>query len=70
MSTMTPFDVVILVAVVAAVALCVRYLVRSSRNGCSDCASASSCNAYATGGTCKAANDMLRNVDAAFSAKK
>lgn len=67
---MTPFDIVILAAVAAAVVLCVRHLIRSNKDGCSDCGSASSCSAYETGAPCSAAEDMLRHADAALSAKK
>ena len=49
---MSPVDVIIVVAVVAAFVACVRYLGKSQKNGCSECGG--SCSAHGKG-DCSAA---------------
>ena len=63
---MSGIDVVIVVAVAAVLAQCVRSFVRH-KDGCADCASAGSCSASARAqGRCVATEDMLRRADAAL----
>ncbi|MBP3884476.1 MAG: FeoB-associated Cys-rich membrane protein [Olsenella sp.] len=63
-------DIVIIAAVAAALAFCVRRLARGGAGGCGDCASSSSCSARATGeGTCRVAKDMVARADAALREK-
>ncbi len=67
---MSPVDVVIILAVAAIVALCVRRLLKGEAGGCSDCASGASCTARKTGrGSCKVAADMVARADAALSGR-
>ncbi len=61
---MSAIDVVIVAIVLAAVAGCVRYLLKSNKKGCSDCGNSGSCH-----GSCEAAGKMLADVDAAFAKK-
>ncbi|OUO34238.1 hypothetical protein [Olsenella sp. An290] len=63
---MGPVDIGILALVAVLVALCVRHLVRSGRDGCSSCGSREGCSARAAGGTCSAAEDMLRRAERAL----
>ena len=56
---MSPVDVIIVVAVVAAFVACIRYLGKSQKNGCSDC-----------GGSCSAARRMLADADRALARAK
>ncbi len=63
-------DIVIVVAVAAAVAFCVRRLAKGGAGGCGDCGSRSTCTARATGeGTCKVAQDMVAKADAALAGR-
>lgn len=61
---LNPIDVLIIAIVLLAVVACVRYLVKSNKNGCSDCGKSGSCH-----GSCEAAGKMLADVDAAFAKK-
>ena len=61
---LNPIDVLIIAIVLLAVVACVRYLVKSNKNGCSDCGKSDSCH-----GSCNAAGKMLADVDAAFAKK-
>ena len=61
---MNPLDVVILLAVAAVVALCVRSIARETSE-CSTCGDAG-CTARYTGGHCRAADDMLRRANEAL----
>lgn len=61
---LNPIDVLIIAIVLLAVVACVRYLVKSNKNGCSDCGKSGSCH-----GGCEAAGKMLADVDAAFAKK-
>ncbi len=63
-------DVVILALVAVALFCAVRSLVRSRKDGCSECGSASVCSAHAEGGTCKVADEMIRHADAALGPKR
>lgn len=63
-------DIVIVVAVAAAVAFCVRRLAKGGAGGCGDCGSRSTCTARTTGeGTCKVAQDMVAKADAALAGR-
>ncbi len=59
---MSPIDVVIVAIVAVAFVACVHYLVKSNKDGCSDCGKSGSCH-----GSCEAAGKMLADVDAAFA---
>ena len=61
---MSPMDVLIIAIVLLAFVACIRYLVKSNKNGCSDCGNSGSCH-----GSCEAADKMLADVDAAFAKK-
>ena len=56
-------DIVVVIAIVAAVVACVRWLIRS-RGGCVGCASASTC-ASAFTGRCEVADGMVARAEAA-----
>ena len=60
---MNPTDLLVIAVVAALLVLAVRSIVRSNKGGCSDCGSAGTCSAHATGGPCPAARDMLRNAE-------
>ena len=62
---MNPLDIAIILAVVAAVALCVRSIVRGQASECSTCGDAG-CTARNAGGHCRAADDMLRRASEAL----
>lgn len=66
---MGPADIIVLLVIAVAVVAAVRYLVRSNRDGCSDCGSSSTCSAHANGGSCKAADDMLAHVESALESR-
>lgn len=59
---MSAVDLLVLAVVAALLALAIRSVVRSRKNGCSSCGSREGCSAHATGAPCPAARDMLRNV--------
>ena len=61
---MSSMDVLIIAFVLLAFVACIRYLVKSNKNGCSDCGKSGSCH-----GSCEAAGKMLADVDAAFAKK-
>ena len=61
---MTPIDILIIAIVLLAFVACIRYLVKSNKNGCSDCGNSGACH-----GSCEAAGKMLADVDAAFAKK-
>lgn len=62
-------DIVILLAVAAAVALCIRSLVKGLKGGeCSGCSSVKSCTAHSTkDGHCGVAQKMIADADAAIA---
>ncbi len=62
-------DVVILAVVVVLCVLAFRSFLRSEKDGCSDCGSASTCSAAHGQGTCKVADDMVARADAALKAR-
>ena len=64
---MSPVDVIIVVAVVAAFVACIRYLGKSQKNGCSECGG--SCSAHGKG-DCSAAKRMLADADRALARAK
>ncbi len=64
---MSPVDVIIVVAVVAAFVACIRYLSKSQKNGCSECGG--SCSAHGKG-DCSAAKRMLADADRALARAK
>ena len=67
---MNLIDVLIVVAVVAVLALCIRSFTKHG-DECADCASAGSCTAADRArGRCVATEDMLRRVDEALAEKK
>lgn len=63
-------DIVVVLVVVAAVAFCIRSLVKGFKGGkCSGCASSKSCSAHETGdGHCGVAEKMIADADVAISA--
>lgn len=67
---MSPSDIVILLIIAVAFVAAVRYLRRPGKGGCSGCGSASTCSAYANGGSCKAADRMIADAEAALGAGK
>ncbi len=62
-------DVIILAAVLALVVLAVRSVARSGGD-CSSCGSRGSCAAHASGGTCTAAQRMLRDAERALGKRE
>ncbi len=62
---MNPLDVVIVLAVAAVVALCVRSIARGETSECSTCGD-TGCTARYNGGHCRAADDMLRRANQAL----
>lgn len=67
---MGPIDIVIIVAVMAALALCVRHLARGEGE-CSSCSSAGTCAVHASGkGYCPQAARMLADADRALGSTK
>ena len=62
---MNVVDIIIIGAVLALVALAVRSIARSGGD-CSSCGSRGSCAARVSGGTCTAAQRMLRDAERAL----
>lgn len=63
-------DIVIIAVVLVLVALAIRSTVRSNASGCSDCGSSGTCAAHASGGSCTAAQRMLRDAERALGERK
>ena len=61
---MSPIDILIIAIVLLAFVACIRYLLKSNKNGCSDCGKSGDCH-----GSCEATGKMLADVDAAFAKK-
>ena len=64
---MSPVDVIIVVAVVAAFVACIHYLGKSQKSGCSECGGG--CSAHGKG-DCAAAKRMLADADRALARAK
>ena len=67
---MGPVDIFIIVVVLVLVLLAIRATVRSNADGCSDCGSKGTCAAHAQGGSCTAAQRMLRDAERALGDRK
>ena len=65
---MGPVDIVIIAAIGALLFFSVRSLVRSNKNGCSDCGG--NCSAHGGTGECGAAKRMLADADRALARAK
>ena len=63
-------DIVIIAVVLVLVALAIRSAVRSGAEGCSDCGSKGTCAAHAEGGSCTAAQRMLRDAERALGGRR
>ena len=65
---MGPVDIVIIAAIGALLFFSIRSLVRSNKNGCSDCGG--NCSAHGGTGECSAAKRMLADADRALTRAK